>query len=198
MTYPFMENLCRHLRKIGGSKPYKLRMELSFDQCQFNYQRPYRCTDLLPWLLGWGLLALDLALNHPEEFRAVISLAGSLKIDGSTREIFELDHPQVNGEYKGRLMEGMTSPDSPKAYRKEVGFIYSGGWDPLFLGDLHYYIEEFDLTGDASRINTQKIAVHILSGEYDWSSPVESGRDAHKMIRGSTWSEMKGRSFPYD
>ena len=139
-----------------------------------------------------GLLALDLALNHPEEFRAVISLAGSIKIAGNTSNFSELDHPQVNGEYKGRLMEGMTSPDSPKAYKKEVAFIYSGGWDPLFLGDLHYYIEEFDLTRDASKIDTQKIAVHILSGEYDWSSPVESGRDAHKMIPGSTWSEMKG------
>ena len=139
-----------------------------------------------------GLLALDLALNHPEEFRAVISLEGSLKVDGSIRNFSELDHPQVNGEYKGKLMEGMTSPDSPKAYRKEIAHIYSGGWDPLFLGDLQYYIEEFDLTRDASRIDTEKIAVHILSGEYDWSSPVESGRDAHKMISGSTWSEMKG------
>ena len=139
-----------------------------------------------------GLLALDLALNHPEEFRAVISLEGSLKVDGSIRNFSELDHPQVNGEYKGKLMEGMTSPDSPKAYRKEIAHIYSGGWDPLFLGDLQYYIEEFDLTRDASRIDTEKIAVHILSGEYDWSSPVESGRNAHKMISGSTWSEMKG------
>lgn len=139
-----------------------------------------------------GLLALDLALNHPGEFRAVISLEGSLKVDGSIRNFSELDHPQVNGEYKGKLMEGMTSPDSPKAYRKEIAHIYSGGWDPLFLGDLQYYIEEFDLTRDASRIDTEKIAVHILSGEYDWSSPVESGRDAHKMISGSTWSEMKG------
>jgi len=139
-----------------------------------------------------GLLALDLALNHPEEFRAVISLEGSLKVDGSVRNFSELDHPQVNGQYKGRLMEGMTSPDSPKAYRKEIAYMYSGGWDPLFLGDLQYYTEEFDLTRDASRIDTNKIAVHILSGEYDWSSPVESGRDAHKMIPGSTWSEMKG------
>ena len=87
-----------------------------------------------------GLLALDLALNHPEEFRAVISLEGSLKVDGSIRNFSELDHPQVNGEYKGKLMEGMTSPDSPKAYRKEIAHIYSGGWDPLFLGDLQYYI----------------------------------------------------------
>ena len=139
-----------------------------------------------------GLLALDLALNHPEEFRAVISLEGSLKVDGSVRNFSELDHPQVNGQYKGRLMEGMTSPDSPKAYRKEIAYMYSGGWDPLFLGDLQYYTEEFDLTRDASRIDTNKIAVHILSGEYDWSSPVESGRDAHKMIPGSTWSEMRG------
>ncbi len=139
-----------------------------------------------------GLLALDLALNHPEEFRAVISLEGSLKVDGSVRNFSELDHPQVNGQYKGRLMEGMTSPDSPKAYRKEIAYMYSGGWDPLFLGDLQYYTEEFDLTRDASRIDTNKIAVYILSGEYDWSSPVESGRDAHKMIPGSTWSEMRG------
>ena len=55
-----------------------------------------------------GLLALDLALNHPEEFRAVISLEGSLKVDGSIRNFSELDHPQVNGEYKGKLKMLMT------------------------------------------------------------------------------------------
>ncbi len=139
-----------------------------------------------------GLLALDLAHKHPNEFRAVVSIEGALKIEGNILNFGELDHPQVGSGYKGRLMEGLTSPMSPKAYRKEASYLYSNAWSPVFLGDLNYYMEDYDLRECVSEIDTRKTSVHILSGEYDWSSPVEAGRVAHEMIPGSTWSEMKG------
>ncbi len=139
-----------------------------------------------------GLLALDLAHKHADVFRAVISVEGALKIEGHTDELGELWHPQVSNEYKARLMDGLMSPTSPKAYRKETSFVYSCGWPPVFLGDLYYYIEDYDLTAAAKEVDTNKVGVHILSGEYDYSGTSEHGRAAHEAIPGSTWTEMKG------
>ncbi len=139
-----------------------------------------------------GLLALDLAHKHPERFRAVISVEGALQIEGSHDALGELWHPRISNEYKARLMEGLMSPNSPTPYRKETSFVYASGWPPAFLGDLFYYIEDFDLSTQAAEIDTQKTAVHILSGEYDYSGTSEHGRAAHAAIAGSTWAEMKG------
>jgi len=139
-----------------------------------------------------GLMALDMAHKHADEFRAVISLEGALEIPGELAHNSELWHPQVNNEYKARLMDALMSPTSPKRYRKETSFVYASGWPPVFLGDLYYYLEDFDLRGVAGEIDTNKVGVHILSGEYDCSGTVELGREAHEAIAGSTFEEMKG------
>jgi pimeloyl-ACP methyl ester carboxylesterase len=139
-----------------------------------------------------GLLALDLALHHPDVFRAVVSIEGALQVAGEVDDLKELWHPQVSSEYKARLMNGLMSPTSPEAYRKETTQIYAAGWPPVFLGDLHYYLEEFDLREQAARIDTSRVGVHILSGEYDFSATLEAGREAHEAIVGSTWTPMPG------
>lgn len=64
-----------------------------------------------------------------------------------------------------------------------------GGW---LLNDLWYYIVEYDLRERAHEIDTARVGVHILSGEYDYSGTVELGRAAHEAIAGSTWSDMPG------
>jgi pimeloyl-ACP methyl ester carboxylesterase len=139
-----------------------------------------------------GLLALDLARHHPETFRAVISLEGALKIDGDIDALSALWRPQVGNEYKARLMNALMSPTSPEAYRKETGQVYAAGWPPAFLGDLHYYLSDYDLREEAAKIDTTKVAVHILSGEYDASGSLEHGQAAHAAIAGSTWTAMNG------
>ncbi len=139
-----------------------------------------------------GLMALDLAHKHPDVFRAVISVEGALNIGGSLEELGELWHPQINNEYKARLMDGLMSPTSPKAYRKETSFVYASGWPPVFIGDLYYYVEDFDLRSSAGEIDTNRCGVHILSGEYDYSGTSELGKEAHEAIAGSTWVEMEG------
>ena len=84
------------------------------------------------------------------------------------------------------------SPTSPEPYRKETSFVYASGWPPVFLGDLNYYLEEFDLSEVAAKIDTSQVGVHILSGEYDYSGRSELGQAAHAAIAGSTWREMPG------
>ena len=143
-----------------------------------------------------GLLALDLALHHPDRFRAVISLEGALRIDDAG-EVPGLWHPAVGNEYKGQLMESLVAPTAPAAYRKETAFVYASGWPPAFIGDLFYYAAEFDLRDRAGEIDTGEVAVHILSGEYDYSGSPALGRAAHEAIPGSTWELMEGMGhFP--
>jgi pimeloyl-ACP methyl ester carboxylesterase len=139
-----------------------------------------------------GLLALDLAHKHANTFRAVIAVEGALHIGGDIASLEHLWHPQVSNEYKARLMDGLMAPSSPLPYRRETSFVYACGWPPAFLGDLHYYVSEFDLRADAGAIDTSHIGVHILSGEYDYSGTSELGRAAHEAIAGSTWTEMTG------
>ncbi len=139
-----------------------------------------------------GLLALDLAATHPGMFRSVISLEGALKVDGDIDSLIGFWHPQVSNESKARMMEGLTSPTSPDCYRKETTQAYAAGWPPLFIGDLHYYLVEYDLRDRAASIDTSKTSVHILSGEYDYSATVEMGRAAHEAIEGSTFTVMEG------
>ncbi|MGS0897529.1 alpha/beta fold hydrolase [Burkholderia stagnalis] len=140
-----------------------------------------------------GMLALDLARYHADEFRAVISLEGALKVDfdHGNPALKPFCHPQVSNEHKARVMDALMCPASPEAYRKETTQIYAAGWPPVFIGDLSYYMADYDLRNEASKIDTNKIAVHILNGEYDWSGSVEKGKEAHEAIAGSTWGEMK-------
>ena len=94
-------------------------------------------------------------------------------------------------------MEGLTAPSSPEPYRKEIVQTYSSGWPPVLLGDLWYYLMEYDLRDLAKEIDTNEVGVHIFSGEYDYSGTVEKGREAHAAIKGSTFTEMQSMGhFP--
>ena len=137
-----------------------------------------------------GLVALDLARYHPDDFRAVVAVEPSLKVEGSLDTLAGFWHPRVSNEFKAAAMYGLMAPQSPEPLRRETVFVYSQGWPPSFLGDLHLYIEEHDLRHEAARIDTQRCAVHMLSGAYDYSATVEHGRAAHDAIAGSTFDAM--------
>ena len=189
---PFHGKSLPPLTRAWWSEPYRLTGE-------FLRSVPVALAQTLaldrPVFMGCsvgGLLALDLALHHPEVFRAVIAVEGALWIPDSVSSYPEFWHPQVSNDYKARVMDGLMAPSSPIAYRRETTFAYASGWPAAFLGDLHYYMEGYDLRERAGDIDTSRIGVHILSGEYDFSGTPELGRAAHEAIPGSTWQKMKG------
>lgn len=138
-----------------------------------------------------GMLAIDLAYHHSEVFSHCISLEGALKVHDVPDELLTpLWHPQVSNEFKARLMNGIMSPTSPERYRKEVQQVYASGWPNAFLGDLYYYMKDYDLRDKAKDIDTTVCGVTILSAEYDASGTVEMGREAHEAIAGSSFIEM--------
>jgi pimeloyl-ACP methyl ester carboxylesterase len=97
----------------------------------------------------------------------------------------------VSDDFKGAIMYGLTAPQSPEPLRREVAFAYSQAWPSAFVGDVYFYAYDYDLRDEARYIDTGKVAVHLLSGEYDYSATVAHGLAAHEAIAGSTFTIMK-------
>src|SRR5262245_25414741 len=116
-----------------------------------------------------GHLALDLASNHPDVFRAVIGLEASAATPSGSLDF--LNHPRVSNSFKANLMYGLTSPHAPERHRRETEWVYSQGAPPVFKGDLYYYSVDHQMTeAELGKIDTSRCAVHMLTGEYDWSA----------------------------
>jgi pimeloyl-ACP methyl ester carboxylesterase len=122
-----------------------------------------------------GHLAPDLALAYPEAFRAVIGINAGLATPGTAILETSFDHPRISGDWKVASMLANTAPTSPEAYRRETAWIYGQGAPQVFKGDIYYYAHDHDLTGEeARRIDTSRVGVYLLTGEYD-PLAVESG-----------------------
>ena len=137
-----------------------------------------------------GHLALDPASNHADQFRAVISLEGAAASPGARLDI--MNHPRVSNATKASAMYELTVPTAPEAYRRETEFVYSQGAPPVFKGDLYYYSVDHGMDGaKLSAMDTSKCAVHMLTGEYDWSATPEMSESTAKRIEGATYQTMR-------
>ncbi len=135
-----------------------------------------------------GHLAVDLALHYPDEFRAVVGLEASAATPGGYQPFWH--HPRISNDFKASVMYGLMSPGSPESLRRETAWAYSQGAPPVFKGDLYYYSVDHDLTQTAEQIDTSKVAVYILCGEYDWASTPEMARALAERIKGATYRDM--------
>ena len=137
-----------------------------------------------------GHLAVDLALRHPREFRAVVGLEAAAHTPGGF--IDEFHHPEIGNDFKAHLMYGMMAPTSPDAYRRETAWVYSQGAPAVFKGDLYYYCIDHDARNSAAAIDTDVCSVDILNGEYDWSGTPEAGAELAALIPGARYKTMAG------
>ena len=137
-----------------------------------------------------GHLAVDLALNHPDAFRAVVGLEAAAHTPGG--HVDEFDHPRIGNDFKAHLMYGMMAPTSPAAFRQETSWVYSQGAPPVFKGDLYYYSVDHDVRNTAAAIDTAVCSVDILNGEYDWSGTPSAGAELAAMIPGARYQTLSG------
>jgi pimeloyl-ACP methyl ester carboxylesterase len=137
-----------------------------------------------------GHLATDLALYYPDKFRAVIGLEAALATPGGYRDAWY--HPRLSNDFKASSMFGLMSPTSPEKFRRETIWVYSQGAPPVFKGDLYYYSVEHDLTQTAEQIDASKVAVYLLTGEYDWASTPEMSEALARRIKGAKYQTMTG------
>ena len=137
-----------------------------------------------------GHLALDLARECAEHFRAVIGLEAAAFSPGGY--VDEFYHPNISNDYKAHLMYGLMSPTSPEALRHETLWVYSQGAPAVFKGDLYYYSVDHDLRGKGAEIDTKRVSVDILNGEYDWSGTPALGAAMASEIPGARYQTMQG------
>jgi pimeloyl-ACP methyl ester carboxylesterase len=143
-----------------------------------------------------GFLAPDLAFYRPDDFRAVVGLNAGLGVDPAKRNLESeacWGHPRVGGQWRAAAMLANTSPKSPEAYRRETGWIYDQGAQTAMTGDLNYYSGEHDLTeAQAAQIDTSRIPVYLLTGEYDQLAYEDGTARLARAIRGSHFEVVPG------
>jgi pimeloyl-ACP methyl ester carboxylesterase len=137
-----------------------------------------------------GHLAVDLALYYPDEFRAVVGLEAALSTPGGYLDLWY--HPRISNDFKASVMYGLMSPTSPENLRRETAWVYSQGAPPVFKGDLYYFSVDHDLTGTAHDIDTDRVSVYLLTGEYDWAATPEMSEALAKRIKGAHYRTMTG------
>jgi pimeloyl-ACP methyl ester carboxylesterase len=145
-----------------------------------------------------GMLAPDLAFYHPDDFRAVIAVNGALGFDPSLRSLVEHAHargsdPRVDNSWFMSLMHSNMGPSSPLPYCRETEWIYSQGGPGVNEGDAHYYAIGHDLTADqAAQIDTSRVGVYIITGEYDGLAIDDSSKHLADAIKGSYFELVPG------
>jgi len=137
-----------------------------------------------------GHLAVDLALHHPDVFRAVIGLEAAAYTPGGYLDLWY--HPRISNDFKASVMFGLMSPTSPEPLRRETAWIYSQGAPPVFKGDLYYFSVDHDLRETARNIDTSRVAVYLLTGEYDWAATPTMSRELAEQIPGAFYGTMEG------
>ena len=137
-----------------------------------------------------GHLALDLAHQHADRFRAVIGLEAALFTPGGF--IDTLNHPRVSNGFKASMMYGLMAPTSPEWAKRETAWVYSQGAPPVFKGDLFYFSVDHDLRDVVEEIETDRVAVYVLNGEYDWACTSAHLEEIRARLPGAQCELMSG------
>jgi len=139
-----------------------------------------------------GHLAADLAIERPDAFRAVIGVEASLSRGKKQYPDAWFDHPRIGSGFRTYSMLGMMAPSSPEKRKRETIWAYGQCASSVLRGDLYYYFVDHDVTDSARQIDTTRISVFLLTGEYDPGvSPADTRRLAEE-IKGARFTEMKG------
>lgn len=139
-----------------------------------------------------GRIVLHLALEHPDEFAAVIALEGADRLE-AYYDLEWLHRPDVHGgEIQAAFVSGQIAPQSPDEYRWETLWHYMQGGPGVFKGDLYFYWHDGHFDDRSTRIDTNRCPVYLLSGEYDTSCTPERSQATAERIRGSKLVVMEG------
>ncbi len=148
-----------------------------------------------PILIGCsigGRIALHLALEHPERFRAIIGLQAGAHVD-PYYDLNFLHRPDVHGgEVCAAIVSGLVGPDAPDHERWETLWHYMQGGPGVFKGDLYFYKRDGDIRDRVARIDTKRCPLFLLSGEYDYSCTPEETLEVARSIAGCEVAIMKG------
>jgi pimeloyl-ACP methyl ester carboxylesterase len=144
-----------------------------------------------------GRIVLQLALDYPERFRALIGLQSGAHAE-PYYDLQWLHRPDVHGgEVCSGIVSGLIGPSAPEDDRWETLWHYSQGGPGVFRGDLYFYTVDGDLRDRVADIDTSLCPLYLLTGEYDYSCTPDDTRELARRIDGAQISIMDGMGhFP--
>jgi len=138
-----------------------------------------------------GRIVLNLAIEHPREFRALIGLEAA-DFQAPWYDTDWLNRPDVHGgEVCAALVSGLIAPQSPQSARSETLWCYKQGGPGVFKGDLYFYRVDGDLRGRVEGIDTTVCPLYLLTGEYDFSCTPDDTRRTAATIKGASVTTME-------
>jgi len=136
-----------------------------------------------------GAIVLELAYAHADLFRGVVGIESTAF--APERDIGYLDDPTVNAELvRGEWADGLQGPTSPDRFTRETWWGYAQGGPGVYTGDLYFYSKDWDARGKITEIDTDTCAVHLLTGEYDYSALPEDSEFVAERIDGAEFEIM--------
>jgi pimeloyl-ACP methyl ester carboxylesterase len=139
-----------------------------------------------------GRVVLELARRHPDYWRCIIGLQSSAT-EQRYFDISWLHRPTVHGgEMAAAYCYGLVGPGAPLEHRWETLWHYMQGGPGVFMGDLHFYSIDGDVSHSLAEIDTSKCPVYMLTGEYDYSCTPEASEATAAKIAGAKLTVMKG------
>jgi pimeloyl-ACP methyl ester carboxylesterase len=144
-----------------------------------------------------GEICLELALRHPEAFSGIVACEASDRIE--RRQTHWAAHPQVNQAYfVPEWIRGLCAPQSLAECTEAIAWHYAQGGPAVFFGDIAFYSGDWDARERVGRIDTNRVPLFMLTGEYDYSCTVEHSRATAAKILGVRFQAMPGIGhFPF-
>jgi pimeloyl-ACP methyl ester carboxylesterase len=140
-----------------------------------------------------GCIALHLAYEYPDYFKAVIGLEGADYTPGLYNDWFAHSHVH-SAEVCSCIATSVMAPVPliPERDRRLTSFYYSQGAPGILKGDLYFYSVDHDMRETVHKIDTKKCPVFMLTGEYDYLTTPQYSKATADKIPGAEFIEMKG------
>lgn len=138
-----------------------------------------------------GAIVLELAYAHADRFRGVVGIESTAF--APERDIGYLGDPSINAEVvRAEWAHGLQAPQSPDRFTRESWWVYAQGGPGVYTGDLYFYATDWDGREKVAEIDTDACAVHLLTGEYDYSALPEDTEFVGERVDGATVEIMEG------
>ena len=145
-----------------------------------------------------GRAVLHLALAHGDHFRAAIGLQSGLTahsgVNPALRDLELIHRPDVHGgDAAAASVACLMAPTSPSADRWETLWHYAQSGPGVFAGDLFYYMNDGELSGqDVAALRSGNCPLYLLTGEYDLSATPASTAELAKLSGAHHFEVMPG------